>query len=608
MKESLAKPASKLMRLPGEFRRTFFGAIFQREVNALGRRRMPYWVRSGYTLLLIGIVSLVFLMVWESGPSSGYGQQTVLEVIAPAMLMTVGVFQMVALALIAPVLTAGAIADEKRQRTLSTLLTTPLKSRNIILGKLSARTIQLVVLALVPMPLLLALRIFGGVEAEAIFATMALGLAVGILGASLALMFSIWHRRTPSVVFFALCSTAVLVFLPWLGMMLTEWSVMPNDDNIFFKCIAPIALIAVLVPEDIGGPSVSDVRAYWVATLTYLTLISSGIVLFAIFVLRGVLKREASGAQSATVIARLVAPGVETEKVRDDTTQREARAIGDRPVLWRELRQNAMGSGKRTIFALGLGVAILLFLYAVAGLDHSGLTTTLLFIAALGLTAQVALSTPASITAERDAGSWSVLLTTPVRPWQIVLGKTLGAIRKLWLIPAVIGFHLALVMAAGWFHPVGVLHATLLIGALVFMLASTGVCLGLMCKRGVVASVLNMGIPLVLFMGLPILAAMYESFSSYNSYYYDNESSLLADIVMVSNPFIMLTEASTTATGEWDRFSYFLRYEWLEGDQTMTVWTFTGLTLLCTGGLAAIGGFALAVATLGFNRWNGRPS
>jgi hypothetical protein len=365
--------------------------------------------------------------------------------------------------------------------------------------------------------------------------------------------------------------------------------------------------MAVLVPEDIGGPAVASVREYWVASLVYLTLVSTGIVLFSIYVLRGVLKREASGTQSATVLARLVAPGVETEKVKNDSTQREARDVGDRPVLWRELRQTAVGSGKRTIFALGLGVAILLFLYAIAGLDHSGLTTTLLFIAALGLTAQVALSTPASITAERDAGSWSVLLTTPVRPWQVVLGKTLGAIRRLWLIPAVLGFHLVLVMAAGWFHPVGVLHAAMLIGALVFMLASTGVCLGLVCKRGVVASVLNMGLPLALFMGLPILATMYETFAS-SGYYYDDDGSVLMDIVLVSNPFAMLTEASTTATGEWDRFSYFLRYEWLEGDETMTVWAFTGFALLCSGGMAAVGGAAIAVATLGFNRWSGRPS
>lgn len=603
MKRLVSNVGSRLMRFPAAFQRAFLGPIFQREVRALGRRRMPYWVRSGYTLLLMGIVSLVFFTVWDSG--SGFGQQSMLAVLAPAMLGTVATVQMIALALIAPVLTAGAIADEKRQRTLSTLLTTPLTSRDIILGKLGARTVQLGILALVPMPMLLALRVFGGVEAEAILAATALSLALGMLGASLALMFSIWHRRTPSVVFFALCSTAVLTFLPWLAMMVSEWSVEPNPDSVFFKCVAPIAMAVVLAPEGAGGPAIADVREFWIASVGYLTAASIGIVLFSIFVLRGVLKREATGTASTKVLARLVAPGVETTKTQSDGTLRDARNVGNRPVLWRELRQNAIGGAKRTIFAVGLGIAILLVIYATAGLERPGITTVLLFIAALGLTAQAALSTPASITTERDAGNWSVLLTTPVSPWQIVLGKTMGSIRKLWLLPGIIGFHLVLVMASGWFHPIGVLHASMLIGSLVFMLAGTGVCLGLMCKRGVTASVLNMAIPLVMFLGFPILAAFYDSFIMYN--YFDSDSSLIANLVMVSNPFVLLTEASVTATGEYERFNYFLRYETLEGEDLRPL-TFTGLVLLCSGGMAIIGAVALAIATVGFNRWSGRPS
>ncbi|UYV13657.1 MAG: ABC transporter permease subunit [Phycisphaera sp.] len=597
---------SKITRFPRALRRTFFGSIFQREVRALGRRRMPYWVRSGYTLLLIGIVTIVFLSLWNPEYVAGAGQATVLEELAPYILRTVAVVQMVALALIAPVLTAGAISDEKRQRTLATLLATPLTSRDIILGKLGARTVQLGILALVPMPLLLALRVFGGVEAEAIFASTALSLALGMLGASLALMFSIWHRRTPSVVFFALCSTAVLAFLPWLGMMATELSTDPDPDNFFFKCIAPAAMVVVLAPEDVGSPTVADVRQYWLSSVGYLTLASIGVVLFSVFILRGVLKREAAGTASNTVFTRLVAPGVEAPKVEQEGPPRDARKIGDRPVLWRELRQNAIGGGKRTVMAFALGIAILLLLYATAGLDHPGITATMLFIAALGLTAQAALSTPAAITAERDAGSWSVLLTTPVRPWQIVLGKTLGSMRRLWLLPAIVGFHLAIVMAAGWFHPIGALHGALLIGALVFMLASTGVCLGLVCRRGVTASVLNMGYPLILFLAFPIIAQFYSEYSYYN--YYNERSDWLSMVVMVSNPFVMLQEAAITATAEWERFSYFLRYEMLNSDDTVRPLRFTGMVLLCSGGMAAIGGLALAIAAAGFNRWNGRPS
>ncbi|MEQ9097050.1 MAG: ABC transporter permease subunit [Phycisphaerales bacterium] len=599
-------PLRLLVRSPRSLLRMFVGPIFQREVRSLGRRRAPHWVRAGYTLLLLAIVALVFVSVWDSNQNGMWAQQSVLELLAPAMLATVAVVQMSVLALVAPVLTAGAISDEKRQRTLSTLLTTPLTSRDIVLGKLGSRTVQLVILALVPLPLLLALRVFGGVEAEAIVASVALALAVGMLGSTLALMFSIWHRRTPSVVFFALCSTAVLVFLPWVGMMATEWSLDPNPDNTFFKCIAPIALFAVLSPEQVSGPSVAAVRGFWVATVIYLTLVSGLVTLFSIFVLRGVLKREAGGDDAGRAMTRLLAPGGDGPGSAATRADRQSRPVGDRPVLWRELRLNALGNGKRTVIALAIGIGILLFLYAVAGLDHSGLTTTLLVIAALAMTVQAALSAPAAISSERDAGSWSVLLTTPVRPGQVVLGKALGSVRRLWLVPGVVGFHLVLVMSTGWFHPIGALHALMLTGGLMLMLAGTGTLLGLACKRGVTASVLNMIVPLVLFLGMPVALNFYMQYNFYQSY--ASRSETLSDVIMVSNPFILLTEASTTATGEWDRFNYFLRYEKLDGGGTVRAATFTGMVFINTLCLSAVGAAALVLAALGFNRFTGRPS
>jgi len=596
-------PARSIAKAPGRLSRMFFGAIFQREVWALGRRRMPYWVRFLYTLLLAAITTLVFFAVWETG--SGYSQQSMLEDIAPLMLGTIAVVQMVALAMVAPVLTAGAIADEKRQRTLSTLLTTPLTSRDIVLGKLGARTVQLVILSLVPMPLLLALRVFGGVEAEAIAASVLLGLGVGLLGACLALMFSIWHRRTPSIVFFAMCATVVVTFIPLPVMFLVQWNFAIDQDSILLRCIAPVALLTVLSPEEAGGTSVRDIRSYWASSVAYLALSCIVVVAFSILVLRSVLKREASGTGPSGVFTKLVTPGVEASRPHASGVSRDAREVGDRPLLWRELRQTALGGGTRTLLAFGIGIAMLMFMYLTVGLEHSGLTITLLLIAAVALTAQAALSTPSTISAERDAGSWSVLLTTPVKPSQIVLGKTLGSVRRLWLTPAVLLFHLILVMVSGWFHPIGTLHAGVLLLALVFMLSSTGVCLGLICKRSVTASVLNLCFPLVLFLALPMLMAFLIEFHFYNSY--QERSDILSAVLMISNPFLMLQESSTTATGEWDRFSFYLRYEMINTDRTFSANAFTGMIALCAGGMTAIGGAALATAIVGFNRWTGRP-
>lgn len=597
--------ARALIGAPPSLARAFVGPIFQREVRALGRRRSPYWVRFSYALLLLAIVTLVFLNLWEfdRGMGGPYGTQGALEYLAPAMLATVAVVQMSALALIAPVLTAGAIADEKRLRTLATLLTTPLSSRDLVLGKLSSGTVQLCVLAMVPMPLLLALRVFGGVETEAIVASLALSLSLGLLGASVALMFSIWQRRSPSIVFFALCTVAVVTGAPWMAAMLYDYASGGNVPETLLHLLTPYAQMLVLSPEFMGNSSVAQVRSYWLVSVGYNLAVTSGVVLFSMFVLRGVLRREAAGGAPQGAIARFVAPGVEPDSAVRNAAERDAREVGDAPIFWREVRQGAMGSANKTFAACCLGVLILLALYATAGMDHTGLTATIAVITAMALAMQAALTTPSAISSERDAGNWGVLLTTPVTGRQVVLGKVAGAARRLWMLPALLLLHTIVVVAFGWLHVVAALHMLLLLAGLVTMLAGTGICLGLFCKRGITASVVNMSIPIILYVGLPVLLAMVTEFSG--GYYRDDEWAEY--FILLSSPFILIAEAAAAATGEHDRFTFFLRYD-LMGVDEVGVGQFTAYVLLNALGTALIGIAAMGIAIAGFNRFNGRPS
>lgn len=141
----------------------------------------------------------------------------------------------------------------------------------------------------------------------------------------------------------------------------------------------------------------------------------------------------------------------------------------------REVRQGATGSRIKTAAILGIGVVILMVLYATAGMDSTGLTPTIAVITAMALAMQAALTTPNAISSERDAGNWGVLLTTPVTGRQVVMGKVAGAIRRLWLLPALLALHMAVVMVLGWLHPVAALHTVILLGGLVLMLAGTGI-------------------------------------------------------------------------------------------------------------------------------------
>lgn len=590
---------------PSALGRALVGPIFQREVRALGRRRSPYWLRFTYAFCLLAIVTLVFLAVWDfdQGMSGMYGTSGSLEFLAPAMLATVAMVQMSALALIAPVLTAGAIADEKRMRTLSTLLTTPLSSRDLVLGKLAAGTVQLGVLAMIPMPLLLALRVFGGVESEAIVASLVLSLSLGLLGASLALMFSIWHRRTPSIVFYALCSIAVITGAPWMLGELSDYVLDTDLVATMLHLVAPYAQMLVLYPEILGSGSVAQTRIYWLTAVGYNTSITLVLVLFSMFVLRGVLRREAAGGASQGTLARFITPGVEPDAAVRNAAERDPRMVGDAPIFWREVRQGATGSRIKTAAILGIGVVILMVLYATAGMDSTGLTPTIAVITAMALAMQAALTTPNAISSERDAGNWGVLLTTPVTGRQVVMGKVAGAIRRLWLLPALLALHMAVVMVLGWLHPVAALHTVILLGGLVLMLAGTGIFLGMFCKRGITASVANMAVPITLYVGLPVLLAMIANMLDYRHGGMDWAQNFIA----LSSPFILLAEATGAASSEYEPHQFYLRYGPLGLDE-VHLGGFTFYTLICGVGTSLIGVAAMTAAIAGFDRFNGRPS
>ncbi|MEO1007912.1 MAG: ABC transporter permease [Planctomycetota bacterium] len=593
--------------------RLFVGPIFQREVQAIGRRRAPYLVRGLYALALLGLTTLIFLATWDGAGGSAASRQDQLEDIAPAMLAAVAIGQMAMLAFIAPVLTAGAIADEKRTRTLATLLTTPLGSGGLVVGKLGARTVQLVILVLLPTPMLLALRVFGGIEAEAVLASTALALSLGILAASVSLLFSIWNTRTPTVVFFALCSTVLIVAGPIGWHMLINLTGLDPRWLPELRAVTPLTQMLLVIPElaqDLGYTSVAQLRDRWLLGIAYNLAWSLALVLLAIYILRGTLRRE-MGEEAGWSMRRRTREQPDDAKRRQrsrpraaPSRDRDARTIGDRPVLWRELRQSALGGPNQTFAAGAIGVSILLIVYVTAGISHTGITPTALIILLLTVTAQTALSAPAGLAAERDGSNWDVLLATPVTPSQIVLGKALGAIRRMWLLPAVVGMHLVLVMATGWFHPIGALHALLVVGGAIVMLSGTGAMLGLLCRRGTTASVLNLGLPLVLWVALPICVGLCVQLIGMD---YDTTQAL-GGVIQISNPFYVLAEAAMTGVAENDAYRYFLRYDLAWSERDVRPLEFTAFALANAAIMASLGVAATLVAIWRFNRWAGRSS
>ena len=104
--------------------------------------------------------------------------------------------QLTLVLLAAPAATAGAICLDRARGTLIHLLVTDLTDREIVLGKLAARLTPVMVLVAATLPVMELLSLLGGVDPDALVKAFVVTVGVGVLGCCLALVFSIWIRRT----------------------------------------------------------------------------------------------------------------------------------------------------------------------------------------------------------------------------------------------------------------------------------------------------------------------------------------------------------------------------------------------------------------------------
>ena len=653
--------------LPLAIPNLFIGPIFQREVVGAGRRRGPYALRFLYAAMLLIVASVAFSASWTSvaARSSGVAMAQSLQQIAPQITFALGWCMFITMAVVAPALTGGAIADEKRARTLPTLMTTPLSSLAIVLGKLSARTTQLMILGLLGAPLLLAVRLFGGVPAETVLGITAISLSVGLLGAALGLMYSIWHKRGPAAMLFAIVTMGLIAFGPLLlWLAISGFNAPGPPDGAILSTCAPLAMASLQEPRigtsAFGGP-------LWLANTIYNAAVATLVIWFSAFELRRVMLAEASGvpvmaprlarrglhryrrfhqrapalswplraiallaifvagsglgwAMSgpagallvifilAAVIAALVLAGaVRRRRLTrlpgagwDPATGagRLSREVSDAPVLWRELRQAALGTRQRTILAIAIAFGVPAMLWVRWGPDEQGVHASITMICLLAAMLQSALLTTSAVGAERESGSWDTLLTTPLPARSILLGKFLGTLRRQWLLLSVIIADLGLAALGGWVPPVLVLHAAIIFLGPVALLSGSGVLLSMIFKRTTIAAIWNLGFALSLWIGSWLALGLLAWVSAPA----DDLIEGLVHLNLINTPPGMMAFAVDGALSDWRSSDYYI------GDWDMTTGGFT-IAVVIGAGLQILAGLAMvAFAIRQFNRLTGRPS
>jgi ABC-type transport system involved in multi-copper enzyme maturation permease subunit len=487
------------------------GPIFDKEMRVSSRRRRNYVLRFVYIGLFTFLVAVLWLarIAPSAVPGSPFGYQAsrmayVGQVIITAVLW----FQFLASQAIALVMLSTSISDEITKRTLGTLMTTPIRSFQIVVGKLTSKLLQIVLLLAISLPLLAVVRVFGGVPWNYLLCGLCVTLTMVIFVGSLSLFFSIFIRRAYAAIIAAIGTLGGLFWLvPVFAEVLCSTRTASARAELVFLHLNPYGVM-MLATISLYTPSV-PLRVAWPLHCAIMLGASLLLLLLAVvFVrraaLRQVVGRTEAGGRKAENRGRRRA----LSSVFGRPSSVIRRVVGP-PVLWKEWRIPLLGRRRPVLIVAAILCLVLLALtYWVCVEDYrlrdpgTHLTCT---VASLGIGLLFTMVLPATcITTERESQTWALLLTTTLGRWEILWSKFLGTMRRCvpaWLLLFV---HLLVFVTLGILHPVALVQFGILAAWLILFLTGTGLYFSTRLRHTTTAVIANMALAASLWALLPL--------------------------------------------------------------------------------------------------------
>lgn len=538
-----------------------FSPILQRELRASGRRKSTYIIRGGYAALfalgaLLAISTIMSAMEFDSATMRSQG----LSMLAESMVMFVVWFQFIAIVLLAPSMTSPSVCEEKQRGTLGALMTTPLTAGQIVVGKMTGRMYQVLLLALISAPLLLAIRVFGGVPTEWVLAFTSVTLSAALLAGSLGMLYAMWHERSGPASIFALLTLGLMFVTPPLVMFAIQQtgfdkieSTIGVSQEEFMKLVPygvaacpPVALVMVVtdrvttlnIPFIAGTPF----DRIWLLSTLYMLSVAAFVLWVASRSMRKLLLESSGAIQSAG------------ESASKESGAPKGRRGIDRlktwPVYWREARTPWLPTRfQRAVLTVVL-VSLLGYAYFKIDLADPPMHQLVGFSGLGVLLLCSTVMTTSSINGERVADTWDALMTSPVTGKQVILGKYLAVVRRLAPIAVLTSLHFVVMVVLGHVSWGAALMVVSLITTTPLFYLATGIMFSLLLKKGVSSSVSNIVLLLMILLIVPIIIAIiFEALMPR-----DDLSRFAEKVVVGSNPLMMLgTVINDDIDGRWTR-------------------------------------------------------
>ena len=392
--------------------------VIVRELRSVGRSAGNYWLRS----LACGIACVTALVagLLTLGTTS-HGK----EVFSALHLTT-----FCAIWVLVPLIAADCLSRERREQTLGLLFLTPLKPLQITVAKTLAQSVRGFMLWLATLPVIVLPLLMGGVTATQAFlsflinaTSFCLALGAGIWASSRSTLF---HRSVTVAV-----GTATLFFVIYLGvnfvfalMIFSPQTALSSLDSLEILVQGFMVLGNMKDVWNILLTQLGPRFPVWVWTL--IALLCASMVALWFFVWWAARRLQATwkicaSSRWARWRERFCTPILFRNLYRRWLQW----SLNSNPVGWLERR---MWSSRMIRWAW---LALLTAVYGFILLDDSLVRhrfTDMQVLFAAGLMVSALLSAAASFRRERENGVLTLLLVSPLRVHQIVVGR----VRALW--------------------------------------------------------------------------------------------------------------------------------------------------------------------------------
>lgn len=490
-------------------------SLFDKDLRVASRRQRGYILRFAYVFLLMLYIVMIWLPTvhFQGGGAMSKAQ---MEMAAKIITWNVVWFQFLAAQLVAVIMMSTAISEEIYGRTLCVLMTTPLSSRTVVMGKFYSRLFQILLLVATSLPLLAIVRVLGGIPWGFLVQSLCVTAASVAFAGAVSLFISSLCRRPHVVVIASVVSIAFLFFiLPYVAcfvMGIPFWRLQG------LRTLAPMNPY-VLLRYGQGTSRLFGFRGMsspglgtTISCCAFLLLGTMVLLRASVRLVTRVALRRAMGER--VFFEYLRREPVEPPKISEasQVRRREIRRVMGPPMVWKELTctlsRRERFTATLTMTLEGLMILIAYSFPALIPFVPYEVAHQVYIWIFLGL--GVLFTITASITVvskERESHAWWLLMTTPLTDTDILLGKLAGVLRRcgpIWLLlfVYVVGF-----VWAKCFHSMAIVHVAAIIVSSLMFLCAAGFYLGARCRQTTGAVTAEMALAGGLWGLLPLVAA-----------------------------------------------------------------------------------------------------